>query len=162
MNMLMRSLECLNHHRIRYVHSIHEPAFTARQVAAAENMPAHEIAKTVVYIGDNGMGMLVLPGDSIVDFGEVMRLLGLSVIRLATEPELTRAFQDCELGAMPPLGNLFGMPVLVDNAIAAELVIAFNAGTHMDVIHMSFADYRDLINPLIASFAVKERLAAAM
>ncbi len=162
MNMLMRSLEYLKHHRIRYVHSIHEPAFTARQVAAAEGMPAHEIAKTVVYSGDNGMGILVLPGDSIVDFGEVMRLMGLSSIRLATEAELMHAFKDCELGAMPPLGNLFDMPVLVDRAISTEPVIAFNAGTHVDVIHMAFADYRDLVNPLIASFAVKQRLAASM
>lgn len=119
-------------------------------------MPAHRMAKTVIYRGDNGNGMLVLPADAIVDFGEVRRLLGLTAIGLTPEPELAVLFPDCELGAMPPFGNLFNMPVLMDEKLAAAEFMAFAAGTHRDVIHMSVADFHKLVNPLVAAFAVEE------
>ena len=161
MNMLNRCIDYLKQNRIRYAHSIHAPAYTAREVASAERMPAHTLGKTVIYAGDNGYGMLLLPADYVVDFAEVRRLLGLLEIRLATEPELAVIFPDCEVGAMPPFGNLFEMPVLVDEGIAMSEFIAFNAGTHRDVIHMSGADFHALVNPLVASFARKEPARAA-
>ena len=159
MKMLFRTLDYLNQNRIRYTHSTHPAVFTARQVASAEHVPAREVAKTVVYFGDNGFGMVVLSADYVVNFGEVLRLMGLTHIRMATEAELGDLFPECELGAMPPLGNLFEMPVLVDENLAEEGVITFNAGTHRDVVHMTFADYRDLVNPLIANFTVREEVA---
>jgi len=149
---------CLTHlrkNRILFSHSIHPPAFTAREVAAAEGIPAHEISKVVVYYGETDYGMLVLPADSMVDFAEIARLMGLSYVRLATETELLEMFPECELGAMPPFGDLFDMPVLVDESIETDGYIAFSAGTHRDVIHMKFADFRHLVNPLIAKFAVE-------
>ena len=155
MNMLELCLTHLRKNRILFSHSIHTSAFTARGVAAAEGIPAHEIAKVVVYFGDNDYGMVVLPADSMVDFGEVARLMGLSYVRLATETELTEMFPECELGAMPPFGDLFDMPVLVDESIETGGYIAFSAGTHRDVLHMKFADLRHLVNPLIARFAVE-------
>ena len=157
MNMLKRCFSYLEQHGVRYSHSIHPPAYTAREVASAERMAIHGLAKIVVYFGDNGCGMLVLPADCIVDFAEVRRLLGLTEIRLAAESELTKLFPDCEVGAMPPFGNLFEMPVLVDQNIATAEFMAFNAGTHHDVIHMSVADFQNLVNPLVAAFAVKGR-----
>jgi Ala-tRNA(Pro) deacylase len=156
MNMLELCLTHLRKNRILFSHSIHPAAFTARGVAAAEGVPAHDIAKVVVYFGDNDYGMVVLPADSRVDFAEVGRLMGLSYVRLATETELLEMFPECELGAMPPFGDLFDIPVLVDEAIETEGYIAFSAGTHRDVIHMKFADFRALVNPLIARFAVEE------
>ena len=159
MNMLKRCSRYLKQHGVRYAHSIHPPAYTAREVAAADRMPTHSMAKTVVYFGDNGNGMLVLPADYIVDFGEVRRLLGLTEIRLAAEPELSALFPDCELGAMPPFGNLFDMPVLMDENLATAEFMAFNAGTHRDVIRLSVADFHKLVNPLVAAFAVKQRAA---
>jgi Ala-tRNA(Pro) deacylase len=155
MNMLELCLTHLRENRILFLHSIHPPAFTARGVAAAEGIPAHEIAKVVVYFGDNDYGMVVLPADSMVDFGEVAHLMGLSYVRLATETELTEMFPECELGATPPFGDLFDMPVLVDESIEKGGYIAFSAGTHRDVLHMKFADFRHLVNPLIARFAVE-------
>jgi Ala-tRNA(Pro) deacylase len=160
--MLMRSLGYLEQNQILYTHSIHSPAQTARGVAYAEHMPAHSMAKTVVYAGDNGYGMAVVPADCVVDFGELRRLLGLAEIRLATESELLELFPDCELGAMPPFGNLFEMPVLMDESIATAEFIAFNAGTHQDVIHMSGADFHNLVNPLVAAFAIKEQVSARL
>jgi len=153
MNMLELCLTHLRENRILFSHSIHPPAFTAREVAAAEGLPAHQISKVVVYFGDADYGMLVLPADSMVDFEEVRRLMGLSHARLATETELVEMFPECELGTMPPFGDLFEMPVLVDESIETDGYIAFSAGTHRDVIHMKFAEFRRLVNPLIASFA---------
>jgi len=153
MNMLEMCLNHLREHRILFSHSIHPPAFTARGVAAAEGISAHEISKVVVYFGDADYGMLVLPADTMVDFTEVRRLMGLGHARLATETELREMFPECETGAMPPFGDMFEMPVLVDESIETDGYIAFNAGTHRDVIHMKFADFRKLVNPLIARFA---------
>jgi len=155
MNVLQMCLTHLRENRILFSHSIHPPAFTAREVAAAEGIPAHEISKVVVYFGDADYGMLVLPADTMVDFDEVKRLMGLNYARLATETELLEMFPECELGAMPPFGDLFEMPVLVDESIETDGYIAFNAGTHRDVIHMKFADFRHLVNPLIARFAME-------
>jgi len=155
MNMLELCLTHLRKNHILFSHSIHPQAFTARAVAAAEGIPAHEIAKVVVYFGENDYGMVVLPADSMVDFAEVARLMGLSYVRLATETELIEMFPECELGAMPPFGDLFDMPVLVDESIETGGYIAFSAGTHRDVLQMKFADFRHLVNPLIAKFAVE-------
>lgn len=143
---------------IRYSHSTHAPAQTAIEVADAERMPAHELAKTVVYFGDRGYGMVVVPADDLVDLGEVGRLLGLSFIRLASESELRELFPDCELGAMAPFGTFHDLPVVVDRQISQSEFIAFTAGTHCDVIRMGYADFRDLVKPAVGSFAISEVL----
>ena len=160
MNTLQRCQKYLKQNGVRYAHSIHSPAYTAREVATAECMPTHAFAKVVVYSGDNGYGMLVLPADYAVDFAEVRRLLGLSEVRLAKETELIELFPDCEAGAMPPFGNLFKIPVLLDETIAAAQFMTFTAGTHQDVIRISVADFHLLVNPLVATFATKEPVAA--
>ena len=119
-------------------------------------MSARTLAKTVVYLGDDGFGMAILRPHRIIHFEALRQLLGLTIIRLATETELAALFPECELGAMPPFGNLVAIPVLMDESLAAAEFIAFNAGTHRDVIHMSGADFRKLVKPLVAAFAVKE------
>lgn len=159
MEMLTRCLNLLKRNGIRYSHSIHPSAYTALDVASAERVPAHEVVKTVVYYGDNGHGMLLLPADYVVDFNEVRKLLGLTFVRLADEAALHELFADCETGAMPPFGNLFGMPVVMDERLADAEFIAFTAGTHRDVIRMGTPDFRRLVNPLVAAFAYKEELA---
>jgi Ala-tRNA(Pro) deacylase len=158
MTALERCLDFLDRARVPYSHSTHPAAFTAHEVAAAERMPVHNLAKTVIYCGDNGFGMLLLPADYVVEFPDVLRLLGLSHIRLATEIEVGQLFPDSELGAMGPIPNTYEMPILLDEALAGAEFIAFNAGTHRDVIHMSFVDFIGVANPLIASFAVKESM----
>jgi Ala-tRNA(Pro) deacylase len=160
MSALTRCLRLLETNNIPYSHSIHSAAYTARDVAWAERMPAHNMVKVVIYRGDNGFGMLLLPADYVVDFGEVLRLLGLTEIRLATEAELAELFPDSEVGAMPPIGNEIEVPMLVDESLAEDDFIGFSAGTHRDVIHISFEDFVALTNPLLASFAVKETVLA--
>jgi Ala-tRNA(Pro) deacylase len=97
--------------------------------------------------------MAVLPADELVDLSELRVLLGFNRLRLATEEELNKLFPDCELGAMPPCGNLFGMPVFVESSLAREDTIAFNGGTHRDVVYMHFRDFDQLVNPRIVQFA---------
>jgi Ala-tRNA(Pro) deacylase len=156
MNALKRCLDYLDRNATPYSHSTHAPAYTGLEVADADRLPARNLAKAVVYRGDNGYGILLLRADYLVDFAEVQRLLGLKKIRLATETELANLFPDSELGAMPPFGNPFELPMLIDEGLAAAEFIAFNAGTHRDVIHMSFEDFVALVNPLIGRFAVAQ------
>jgi Ala-tRNA(Pro) deacylase len=129
----------------------HPKAFTAREVAAVEHLPAREVAKTVVIVGDGTFHMIVIPASKLVDLLEVRPTLGLAQARLAREDELAKLFPDCELGAMPPFGELYNFPVYLDAALAGEDMIAFNAGTHRDVIHMRTAEYRRLAAPAIVS-----------
>lgn len=159
MTFLNRLSRYLDAKGIRYSHSMHSPAQTALSVAKAERMPAHELAKTVVFFGDNGYGMAVVPADEMVDLQEVRLLLGLSFIRLADESELLELFPDCELGAMPPFGTFHDLPVAIDTQIAHHKFIAFTAGTHRDVIRMAFDDFQRLVRPQVGSFAVSEVVA---
>lgn len=162
MSMLNRCIDFLKLSRIVYSHSVHAPAYTARAAASADRMPAHQMAKTVVYWGDEGYGMLVLPADMVVDFDEVRRLLKLTTIRLASEEELANLVPDCATGAMPPFGNLFGMPVLMDETLATADFIAFSAGTPRDVIHISGDDFHRLVNPLVAGFAAEKAVTSGV
>jgi Ala-tRNA(Pro) deacylase len=131
--------------------TVHSKAYTAREVARAEHLPAREVAKAVVLFGDMEYHMVVIPANKLVDLQELRPVLGLSQARLATEEELARIFPDCELGAMPPFGGVYGMETYMDASLTGEPTIAFNAGTHREVIHMTVAEYRRLAHPAIVS-----------
>jgi len=159
MTILDRWIQYLDGNKIWYSHSIHRRAETAIETASAERVPPHDLAKTVVYAGDNGFGLAVAAADEMLDLQELGRLLGSSHLRLADEDELAEIFPDCELGAMPPFGQPYEMPVLLDAGLASREFIAFAIGTHSDVIRMSMADYRKLVRPLIGSFTLAPTLA---
>ncbi len=150
----LRSVLEANH--VAFTETIHPAAFTAREVASAEHLPAREVAKTVVLFGDGAYHMIVIPANKLVDFQEVRLALGLTHVRLATEEELSKLFCDCELGAMPPVGNIYDLPVYLDSSLAAEPEIVFNAGTHREAIHMRTADYRKLVNPTVVPLSRAE------
>ena len=139
----------LDAHHAEYTLTQHPKAFTAREVAFAERLPAREVAKTVVILGDGDYHMLVVAANHLVDFQELWPALGLVQVRLATEDELRRLFPDCELGAMPPFGPLYGLPVYLDASLAAASTICFNAGTHREMIHMATAEFRRVAAPLV-------------
>lgn len=160
MTTLQRCLEFLEHYRVNYSHTSHPVAYTAREVASAEHVPPHKLAKTVVYFGDRGYGMAVVAADHFVDLEELRRSLELKQVRLASETELGTLFPESELGAMPPFGSLFGMPVCVDAELADEEFIVLNAGTHRDVIHLSFGDFQRLVHPMLATIARQAEPAA--
>ena len=148
----------LNENQIPFSHSTHPLAFTAQEVAHAERVSGRMIAKTVVVLADGNFLMAVLAADSLVDLQELRHALGSAHVRLATERELADLFPDCELGAMPPLGNLYSLPVWVDNSLAQQRTIAFNGGTHRDMVHMTFADFERAVKPVLIGFG--RRIAA--
>ena len=143
----------LDRNHVSYGHTVHRPTYTARQLARAEHVAENEVAKTVVFIGDGAYGMAVLPADCSADLWELRQRLGLSRLRLATERELSTLFSDSEPGAEPPFGNLYGVPVYVDDTLCGEDLIAFNAGTHQDAVHMRFRDFVRLVQPEIVPFS---------
>jgi Uncharacterized conserved protein len=143
----------LDRNHVSYGHTVHRPTFTARQLARAEHLPENGVAKTVVFVSDRGYGLAVLPADCAADLEELRDILGLSHLRLATEPELSALFSDSEPGMEPPFGNLYGVPVYVDDILCGEDLIAFNAGTHRDAVHMRFRDFVRLVQPEIVPFS---------
>ena len=153
MAMLSKLQDFLDRNHVSYGHTVHRPTYSARQLAHAEQVPEKEVAKTVVFVGDGAYGMAVLPADCSADLRELRDLLGLSHLRLATEPELSALFSDSEPGAEPPFGNLYGVPVYVDETLCGEDLIAFNAGTHRDAVHMRFRDFVRLVQPEIIPFS---------
>ena len=153
MPILSKLQDFLDRNHVSYGHTVHRPTFTARQLAHAEHVPEREVAKTVVFVGDGCYGLAVLPADCLADLGELRELLGLSRLRLATERELSALFSDSEPGAEPPFGNLYGVPVYVDESLCAEDLIAFNAGSHRDAVHMRVRDFVRLVQPEIVPFS---------
>ena len=153
MPILGKLQEFLDHSVVPYTHTVHPLAYTAREVASAEHVSPHEVAKVVVVIAGGEYKMLVLPASKVVDFQEVRDALGCNTARLATETELGRIFPDCDLGAMPPFGNLYNMKVLMDANLLADERIVFNAGTHRDVVHLSQEDYRRIVKPEVVHLA---------
>ena len=154
MTTLDRCIDFLDMSRVCYAHTRHSVAFTALEVAFAEHISPHKLAKTVVYSTAQGYGLAVLPADTLINMEILGRYLNDPDIRLTSEREMEELFPDCELGATPPFGNLFDVPVVVDLSVAEQEFIAFNAGTHRDVIHMSYSDFARLVNPAVAKFAV--------
>jgi len=131
--------------------TLHHNAYTARQVALAEHLPPRAVAKTVVVFADGEYLMIVVPASRLVDLQEARPVLGVTHLRLASESEMERLFPDCEVGAMPPLGPLYNCRVYLDNALAGEEELAFNAGSHREVIHMKTSDFRRLVQPTVVS-----------
>jgi Ala-tRNA(Pro) deacylase len=137
----------------------HPKAFTAREVAAAERLPAREVAKTVVVFADGTWYMIVVPASRLVDLHELRTTLGFKQVRLATEDELGKLFPDCELGAMAPLGPIYGLTVYLDGMLASQETMAFNGGTHRDEVHMRTEEFRRLVDPRVVSLT-REPMAA--
>lgn len=153
MTTLQKCLEYLDEQGIRYARTTHSPAFTAEQVAAAEHIPAHRIAKTVICRDSGGYLMVVVPADRHIDLAQLRTALDSPTLCLADESELYRLFPHADLGTMPPLGNLFQLRVYLDREVANQEFIAFTAGTYRDVIHMRTADFQFLVRPVISDFS---------
>lgn len=145
--------EFLHEAHVPYTIVPHPPAFTAQEEAAAAHVPGRDWAKVVVCIIDGESVEAVVPAPSIVNLDRLLELAGGSQIRLAEEGELRRLFPECEIGAMPPFGPLYGQTVYVDAVLALQPEIAFNAGTHRDAIAMRWTDFVKMVNPIVGRFA---------
>jgi Ala-tRNA(Pro) deacylase len=139
--------EFLDGQKIKYVSITHSPAYTATEVAQSTHIPGRELAKTVMVKLDGKIAMAVLPSTRKVDLNLLRESAGAEEARLATEEEFKALFPDCETGAMPPFGNLYGMEVYVAPKLTEDVQIAFNAGTHTEVIKLAYKDFERLAKP---------------
>lgn len=147
----------LDTHAVRYTTCTHSVAFTAQELARTTHLPGRDIAKTVVVWMDGSMALAVLPATHVIDFGLLRKGSGAKEMEIASEPEFKDAFPECELGAMPPFGNLFNMRTFVDIRLAEDNEIAFNAGNHREMVKLSYSDFERLVKPLVFRFAMEKR-----
>jgi Ala-tRNA(Pro) deacylase len=140
----------LREQRVRFTVRHHKPAYTAQEIAQAEHVPGHIVAKVVIVFADEKMVMLCLPAPCRVNLLRLTNVLGTDNVRIAREEEFARMFPDCEVGAMPPLGNLYHLPVWVDRVLAESERIVFQAGTHTETIDMDYLDFAHLARPVMA------------
>ena len=144
--------EFLDRKNVKYITIQHSPAFTAQEVAQSAHIPGRIMAKTVVVEIDGGLAMAVLPASHRVRVDDLCDLAETEDVRMVREEEFDHLFPDCEPGAMPPFGNLYEMPVYVSPDLADESEIAFNAGSHTEVIRMLFHDFDLLVKPHVVRF----------
>jgi Ala-tRNA(Pro) deacylase len=147
--------EFLNNHRIKYITVSHSLAYTAQEIAASAHITGKELAKTVIVKIDGKLAMAVLPASSHVDFKRLKRATGAAHVELASEHEFQARFPECEVGAMPPFGNLYNMDVFVAERLAEDEEIAFNAGTHTELIRLAYRDFERLVKPKVVDFAAR-------
>lgn len=147
--------EFLDSHGIRYETIHHAEAFTAQGIAAAAHVPGREVAKTVMVKLDAKMAMAVLPASYKVDFALLKAASGAGKAVLASEQEFQDMFPECAIGAMPPFGNLYGLEVFAAESLKGNEKIAFNAGSHTELIRLSYKDFEKVVKPKILKFSVQ-------
>ena len=145
----------LDSNNIEYITISHSKAYTAQKTAASAHIPGKELAKTVIVKLDGQMAMTVLPASYQVDFDQLRIASDAINVEISSEHEFRDKFPDCELGAMPPFGNLYGMDVYVAKSLAEDEEIAFNACSHTLLIKMKYKDFDKLVKPKILKFSAK-------
>ena len=147
--------EYLDSHNVKYTVIEHSPVYTAQEIAASAHIPGKQLAKTVMIKADGQMVMAVLPASFRVNFERFKELTGSKKVKLSSEREFKELFPDCEPGAMPPFGNLYGMEVYAAENLAEEMEIAFCAGSHGELIRIAYKDFERLVKPKVLDFAWK-------
>jgi Ala-tRNA(Pro) deacylase len=151
---LQKLKEFLDRNRLKYVTISHSPAFTAQEIAARAHIPGKELAKTVMVKVDGKMAMAVLPASFQIDFKALQKAADGAAVELASEEEFQGLFPNCEVGAMPPFGNLYDMDVFVESHLAEDEEIAFNAGSHTELVRLAYRDFEAVVQPRVASFSM--------
>jgi len=147
--------EYLDLHNVEYITIGHSRAFTAQTIAASAHIRGKELAKSVIVKVDGKMAMVVLPASYRVNLGELKTATGADKVEIAHEYEFKEKFPDCEVGAMPPFGNLYGIDVYVAKSLAEDEEIAFNACSHTLLIKMKYKDFDHLVKPKTLLFSAK-------
>lgn len=153
--------EYLDKNAIQYTVISHSPAFTAQGIAALVHVPGQELAKSVMVKLDSEMTMAILPASFRIDLLALEEETGARRADLASEEEFCESFPECETGAMPPFGNLYGFKVFADESLTRDKEIAFNACSHRELIRMSWADYQRLVRPRVIRIAARHSAEAA-
>lgn len=142
----------LDKQKVRYKSLKHELAYTAQEIAAAQHVPGKQVVKSVLIKADKGYLLAVLPATHLIDFAKLKKAVKAKKVSLASEEDIEKLIPDFEIGAMPPFGNLYNLPVYMDKTIAEDEEIVFNAGTHTDTVKMRTADLEKLAKPKVAEF----------
>lgn len=145
----------LDTNHIHYNTITHPTSYTAQGTAAYAHISGNEMAKTVMVKVDTQLAMAVLPASSQIDLSALKRITKAKSICLAAEGEFEMKFPDCDLGAMPPFGNLYGFPVFVEERLTQDHEIAFNAGNHNELVRMKYEDFERVVNPIVARFSLR-------
>ena len=148
---LSRLKDFLDEHHVKYLTISHSLAYTAQGIAALTHTPGKELAKTVVVNLDGTMAMAVVPASRHVETALLKTATGAKTVEVASEEQFKDLFPDCETGAMPPFGNLYGMKVFADQTLAEDTEIAFNAGSHRELVRLPWNDFVRLVQPAIVS-----------
>ncbi|MHC4925366.1 MAG: aminoacyl-tRNA deacylase [Planctomycetota bacterium] len=150
-----RLREYLEENDVRFVTITHSPAYTAQEIAARAHVPGKELAKTVMVKLDGRMAMVVLPAPDHVSPNRLKAFCGAKLVELASEDEFADLFPNCEVGAMPPFGNLWELEVFVDQRLREDEEIVFNAGTHTELVKLSYADFERLVKPTVGLLSTR-------
>lgn len=148
-----RLKDFLDENNIKYVTMVHSKAYTAQEIAAILHVPGKMFAKSVIVKADGKYIMAVLPATHRINMDLLKQVVRAKDLHLATEEEFESLFPKCEIGAMPPFGNLYDLPTYVDSSLTKDDEICFNATTHSEVIKMKYADYERLVRPVIGTFS---------
>jgi len=139
----------LDAHHVKYTVITHSPTYTAQEAAASAHVRGRELAKTVIVAIDGRMAMMIEPASQWVHLARLKTATGAASVTLSDEWDFKDRFPDCEPGAMPPFGNLYGMDVYVAEALTKDEEIAFNAGSHTELIRMQYGDFANLVHPTV-------------
>ena len=143
----------LDNNQIKYVTLSHSSAYTALEVAASAHIPGKELAKTVIVRIDNKMAMVVLPAAHKIDFALLKTATNAIQVELAAEDEFTGLFANCEVGAMPPFGNLYDMDTYITEILTQHADITFAAGSHSELLTLAYKDFEKLVQPIVINFS---------
>lgn len=152
MTILRRLQDYLDSHHVHYEVLDHQEAYTAPEIAHTLHVSGKMLAKVVMIKADERCVMAVLPSNWKIDFDRLKEALESSHVRLATEDEFKGLFPDCDIGTMPPFGNLYGVDVYVDQSLTEDDAIVFQAGTHFGAIKLGYEDFANLVHPKVAEF----------
>jgi Ala-tRNA(Pro) deacylase len=148
----------LRERQVGYQIQHHPLAYTAQQIAECEHVSGKKVAKSVAVVADGSTALLVLPASHHVDLSKVRDVLNARDVHLVSEEGLINIFPDCEVGAMPPFGNLYNLPVYVEQSLTRQESIVFPIGTHTETMSLHYADFARLVQPTVANFALKPTL----
>jgi len=147
--------EYLDSENIKYVSIVHSRAYTAQETAESAHIPGKEMAKTVMVKLDGELAMAVLPASELIDFELLRGAANVKDAALADENEFNSLFPESEVGAMPPFGNLYGMDVYVEESLTEDSEISFNAGSHSELIKLSYTDFERLVSPKLVRISTR-------
>jgi Ala-tRNA(Pro) deacylase len=148
----MRVTDFLDESNVKYEVTEHRPSFSAQRMAAEEHEPGRFVAKPVIVKAGGKFIMCVVSASHKVDLAALKTQLGSKSAELAKEDEMAAIFEDCELGAEPPFGNLYDLTTIIDKKLTADDHIVFQAGSHEKAIRLAMSDYMKLVEPRVLEF----------